>query len=233
MSSFLNKLGLATALSASIFSTANAANTTIELKSIDQGIYDGVTASHNPLNPGVGIQQDAVYSSRNFFVFDFSGLKMANLISAELFAKNSWNSSTENQIEYSIFDITTNVADLRNGGNGQYSIYDDIGSGISYASIQINNPARYDNFEVSFNQAGVNAAKAATGLFAIGGSLTSQTSGIAWMFADNGNVNAPLSYGLRLTFSDSVTAVPEPDNFALLIAGIGILSLVARRSARK
>jgi hypothetical protein len=233
MSSFLNNFGLATALSASIFSSANAANTTIELKSIDQGVYDGVTASHNPLSTGVNIQQDAVYSSRNFFIFDFSGLKMANLISAELFAKNSWNSSTENQIEYSIFDITTNVADLRNGGNGQYSIYNDIGSGISYASIQINNPGRYDNFELSFNQAGVDAAKAATGLFAIGGSFTSQTTGITWMFTDNGNLNAPLAYGLRLSFTDAVSAVPEPDNYAFLIAGACIVSLVARRRARK
>lgn len=229
MSSFLNKLGVATILSASLFNNAIAATTTIELQSIEQGIYDGVTASHNPLNAGVAIQQDSVYSSRNFFVFDFAGLNVANLISVVLFADNSWNSSTENQIEYSVFDITTNVADLRYGGNGQYSIYEDIGSGISYANIQINNPGRYDNFELSFNKAGVDAAKAATGLFAVGGSFTSQTNGIAWMFADNGNLNAPLSYGLRLTFSESATAVPEADPLAMLLLGLGILGLVRNR----
>lgn len=229
MRSFYRKFGAAVALTFSFELTAHAANTTIDLQALDSGTYSSVTASHVSTETSIYLQQDSVNSSRNFYVFDFSGLNMANLISAELYAHNAWNYSPESQLSYSLYDVTTNINDLRASGTGRNSIFNDLGSGVSYASLELNNPGRYDNLVLSFNQSGIDAAKATTGMFAFGGALTSQTGGVAFMFADNENQSSPFSYGLRLTFSETVTAVPEADSYAMLLAGLGLVSLVARR----
>jgi hypothetical protein len=233
MSSILNKLGVAVALAFSFGATAQAANTTIELQAIDSGAYSSVTAGHVSTETSIYLQQDSVNSSRNFFVFDFSGLNMANLVSAELYANNAWNYSPESQLSYSLYDVTTNITDLRASGTGQYSIFNDLGSGVIYASLELSNPGRYDNLVLSFNQSGIDAVKATTGLFAFGGALTSQTGGVAFMFAENENPNSPFSYGLRLTFSETVTAVPEADSYAMLLAGLGLVSLIVRRREKE
>lgn len=229
MSSSLSKLGVAVAMVFSFGASAQAANTTLDLLAIDSGSYSPVTASHNASKTSIDIQQDSTYESRNFFVFDFSGLNLSNLQSVELYANNTWNSSSENHISYSLFDVDTSIAALRANGSGQYGIFNDLGSGTSYASLELNNPGRYDNFVMTFDQAGIDAAKAASGLFAFGGAFTSQTAGIAFMFADNENPTRPFSYGLRLTFSETVTAVPEADSYAMLLVGLSVVSIVALR----
>jgi hypothetical protein len=233
MRSFYREFGAAVALTFSFELTAQAANTTIELQALDSGSYSSVTAGHVSTDTSIYLQQDSVNSSRNFFVFDFRGLNLANLISAELYANNSWNYSPESQLSYSLFDVTTNINDLRASGTGRNSIFNDLGSGVSYASLELNNPGRYENLVLSFNHRGIDAAKATTGLFAFGGALTSQTGGVAFMFADNENPNSPFSYGLRLTFSETVTAVPEADSYAMFIAGLGLVSLIVRRREKE
>ncbi|MFQ6403246.1 PEP-CTERM sorting domain-containing protein [Methylophilus sp. 'Pure River'] len=232
MRGIFNKLAVSIAFAFSLSNQAVAANTTVELQTIDQGFYSGITASHNPLNPSIGIDQVSGSADRNFFVFDFTGLDMSALVSIQLFANNVWNSSPENNIEYSLFDVSASIADLRNGGSGQYSIYNDLGSGVEYASLQISNPGRYDSFAIQFNQAGIDAAKSTNGFFAIGGALTSSTSGVTWMWADNQNANAPLSYGLRLSFSENISPVPEADSYAMFLAGLGLMGLMSRRRTK-
>lgn len=229
MRGIYRKFGAAVALTFSFEVTAQAANTTIDLQALDSGTYSSVTAGHVSTDTSIYLQQDSVNSSRNFFVFDFSGLNMANLLTAELYANNAWNYSPESQLSYSLYDVTTNISDLRASGTGQYSIFNDLGSGVSFASLEISNPGRYDTLVLSFNQSGINAAKATTDLFAFGGALTSQTGGVAFMFGDNENPSSPFSYGLRLTFSETVTTVPEADSYAMLLVGLGVVSLVARR----
>ena len=229
MRSIYRRFSAAVALTFLFEVTAQAANTTIDLQALDSGTYSSVTAGHVSTEASIYLQQDSVNSSRNFFVFDFSGLNMANLLSADLYANNAWNYSPESQLSYSLYDVTTNTTDLRASGTGQYSIFNDLGSGVSYASLELSNPGRYDNLVMAFNQSGLNAAKATTGLFAFGGAITSQTGGVAFLFGDNENPSSPFSYGLRLTFSETVTAVPEADSYAMLLAGLGMVSLVARR----
>lgn len=158
---------------------------------------------------------------------------MANLVSAELYANNVWNLSPESHLAYSLYDVTTDINDLRASGTGQHSTFNDLGSGVSYASLELNNSGRYDNLVLAFNQNGIEAAKATTGLFAFGGALTSQTGGVAFMFGDNENPSSPFSYGLRLTFSETVTAVPEADSYAMLLAGLGLVSLISRRREKE
>lgn len=233
MRSIYRKFGASVALTFSFELTAQAANTTIDLHALDSGSYSSVTGGHVSTDTSIYLQQDSVNSSRNFFVFDFSGLSMANLLSAELYANNAWNYSPESQLFYSLYDVTTNINDLRASGTGQYSIFNDLGSGVSYANLELSNPGRYDNLVLSFNQSGIDAAKATTGMFAFGGALTSQTGGVAFMFADNENQSSPFSYGLRLTFSETVTAVPEADSYSMVLAGLGLVSLIVRRREKE
>ena len=112
-------------------------------------------------------------------------------------------------------------------------------------------------FELSFNLTGYNAASAAfTGRFASdnaaevklnGSTIATGTGFTSWSgfsassgfhagvntldfvvtnFAQNGGNPA----GLRVEFdSSSVTAVPEPETYAMLIAGMGLVGFVARR----
>ncbi|MFD0913870.1 PEP-CTERM sorting domain-containing protein [Methylophilus luteus] len=229
MSGIFKNLGVVLVTAFSFEASAQAASTTVDLQSLDSGTYSSVNAGHISSETSIYIQQDSANVSRNFFVFDFNGLNMTNLVSAELYANNVWNLSPESHLAYSLYDVTTNINDLRTSGTGQYSVFNDLGTGARFANIELNNPGRYDNFVMTFNQSGIDAAKAATGLFAFGGALTSQTSGVAFMFGDNENPGAPFTYGLRLTFSESVTAVPEADSYAMLLAGLGVVSLIIRR----
>lgn len=157
----------------------------------------------------------------NYFVFDLSGVDLTGLKSASLVFDNAAGYTSTNQLVFKLFDVTHSVTSLVSG-DVSTDIYNDLQTGVEYASANAADFPEYANFELSFNQGGLNAIKATNGLFAFGGSLTSRTpSGDSELFY------GAIHPGLILTFN--VTPVPEADTFAMVLTGLALMGLFSRK----
>lgn len=69
-----------------------------------------------------------------------------------------------------------------------------------------------------------------TGNVGNGGSFSLKSTGIADLqFNNNTGGSASWVYGLQTLHADVTAAVPEPETYALMLAGLGVLGAVARR----
>lgn len=59
------------------------------------------------------------------------------------------------------------------------------------------------------------------------GNRTNNSPSAQWIWSSNAQNGAPA--GAKAYFSATVAAVPEPETFAMLLAGLGVLGTVARR----
>ena len=81
----------------------------------------------------------------------------------------------------------------------------------------------WGEYDISFNQNGLNAIKSSSGLFVVGGSFNQwlqMDQDTAYMHPEDG------AWGLSLQFT---TPVPEPETYSMLIAGIGLITIAKRR----
>jgi hypothetical protein len=156
--------------------------------------------------------------SRNFFTFDLSLLTLP-VTSARLeLTRFNYLSSAESET-FGLSDVSTDAVTLNNNVGTSASIYNDLGSGVSYGEFEIlSDGLTTDVLSFNLNAAAIgdiNAAKG--GWFSIGGALLSPSSpaGIFGSSQDGGVQRLVLD------------VVPEPTTFALL--GLGGLLLERRR----
>ena len=160
---------------------------------------------------------------RSFFTFDFSSLSLP-VISAtmELTRFEYW--STAESETLGLFDVLTDAVTLNNNVGTSESIYDDLGSGVSYGQFEVLSEGLETDvlsFQLNSYAIGdINAAKG--GWFSIGGALLS--------------LGSPTLDGTEVVFGRSnfsgeqrlvLEVVPEPAT--LLLFGIGILWVRNRR----
>lgn len=110
---------------------------------------------------------------------------------------------------FSLFDVSTSIsnltADHSNGGATGVAILEDLGSGVFYGSRE------YSTFD----------------------------SGSIQTIALNGNAIAALNgalgnqFAIGGTLSPGVAPIPEPETYAMMLAGLGLLGLAARRRRQK
>jgi hypothetical protein len=147
---------------------------TVTIDAIDAGWYDS-TGFHDPTNTNyvTGYCCEPA-DHRNFFVFDLAGVSRS-IASAELrvltpsggFASNAGSET------YQLFDISTSVATLRAGGAGKTAIYNDLGSGVSYASRVVTPADDGQVLSLPLSAAAVANLNTSLGsLAALGGGLT-------------------------------------------------------------
>jgi hypothetical protein len=191
------------------------------LNTIDRGWYNDSDGFHNPniTNYGVGYLDSVEY--RNFLVFDLSSVSSSQLItSASLRLFNPVNSTLGT---YAVYDVTTDITTLRAGGNGLFSSFIDLGTGISYGSVSIPNSFSNQFVTVTFNAVGVQALNAAKGgLFATGGTFTWPGS----VFSSSGG-REPNDGWTQLVFES--TTVPEPATMTVFGLGAVVMGLNVRR----
>jgi len=160
-------------------------------------------------------------SSHNFFSFDLSLLYLP-VTSARLeLTRFNYLSSAESET-LGLFDVLTDAVTLNNNVGTSESIYDDLGSGISYGEFEIlSDGLSTDVLSFELNAAAISDINAARGgWFSIGGALLSPSSpaGIFGSSQDGGEQRLVLE------------VIPEPGT--LFLFGIGVL-LVRRRSRIK
>lgn len=223
------------------FALSLGAQATVTLHAVGAGWFSN-TGEHIEFNDNyaVGGGMDG-YTRNNFFLFDLSGVN-GSITSAMLRVYNpaapvtpgfpyGYTSShlTEN---YALFDVSTPFEELGAGyeigslaGQG---IFSDLGSGQNFGMTTVSLADNGKFVEITLNASALAALNASSGVFAVGGALTTldalvnQESLFASAFLHTVGPNVP-----QLVISN----VPEPSTTALWIAGLGLLGLAARRRA--
>ena len=181
------------------------------LSTIDSGWYNN-SGSHDPSNTNY-IVGDCCGAAefRNWFVFDISGLTApVSSLSFDLYSY----SVTLTSGNYYVNDVSTSVASLV-GGTGGIAAFNDLGTGYNYGFNFYQSGTDSNTFHtISLNSAAVSSLNTSiasnTGKWAIGGSFAP------------GNVPVP-----------PVSAVPEAETYAMLIAGLGLVGAITRRRKLK
>jgi PEP-CTERM motif len=191
-------------------STTNALtiNGSTEVRPFDAGWYADGTWSHNPSNDNyiVGLCTscaDAGYYN-NFFVFDISGLAGTTVTSAS-FKLYSFDVTLKEGL-YSMFDVRTSIDSLLAGTGGE-AAFNDLAGGTAYGArvYQVTESNTFHTISL------------------YGGAIDNLNAAIA-----RGDSN----WAIGGTFQPGVIEVPpvpEPGTVALMLAGLGIVGLVARR----
>lgn len=211
---------------------------TVTLNVADAGIYSssGFSSATNT-SYFVGRSSTTGVVSRNFFVFDLSGIPVG-VTSATLQILAPANSfvgaDASNTVTF--YDVVTPAATLTAGsptGAGGQAIFADLGSGLEYGSLTVTPGDGGAVLSVTLSPAAIAAINLARGnLFAVGGALTTlSATGPDGLFSGSSAVAG--SSAVRLVVSNDAAPVPEPTTFALLGAGLAGLYARRRRGSHK
>ena len=186
-------------------------NGTFSIQASDTGWYSQ-NGTHDPRNNNyiVGDCTSCFGSAFNdYFIFDLSNYTGGAVTSAVLSIGNGNGYAAGPLSTYSLFDVTSPIAnlDVQNGGaTTGITIFNDLESGVLYGSRSITNVVQNSQVDTTLNANFVAAINARQGdTFAIGGTLRP------------GDV-IPGNNG-----------VPEPSTWAMLILGFGGVGAVLRR----
>jgi hypothetical protein len=208
-----------------LMSFYSAASNAVFINSVDQGWWNGADNSNNTnVNANTFTGRNGTINGsnlfRSYFVFDLTGVTSAGIGSA-LTLFNLGYFSTDASETFDIFDVSTNINNLRtsasNGGT-----FADLGSGSLYGSFTVGAGDATSNVTVNLTAAAIADINANLGgLFAIG--ISSQTIG------GTGNDGIIFRGGPQLL--DLPAAVPVPA--ALWLFGTALIGLVGFSKRRK
>ncbi|MFN7934134.1 MAG: BACON domain-containing protein [Bryobacteraceae bacterium] len=156
--------------------TGQAATTTIPATSF--GFYHGNGTFTSGTNHAVGYYTGAPPGElRNFFTFNLTGLA-GKITAAKLRAFNPATgfSSPDASETYSLFDVSTTLNTLITLAGGT-AAFNDLGSGTQLGSVSVSASANGTVVEVNLNAAGIAYLNSVNGTIAIGGAITTLTSG--------------------------------------------------------
>jgi MYXO-CTERM domain-containing protein len=181
-----------------------------------------------------------VYRFNSFFTFNLPNLGgPATAAALNLYATDMFNDNTS--YEFTVFEVGTGAGALNAGhGNGEsagQAIYNDLGSGLSYAPLSVQRYYLHQRFHIVLNAAALSDITARSGgSFAVGISFTGpyQTQGgpegVNFGFSSDPRVQLVVGTGGSDINSLLLDPVPPPSAAGLGAAG---LCLVALRRARR
>ena len=170
-------------------------------------------------------------------MFDVSGV--ASPVTAATF--NAFNPSngfiTDLGFEtFALFDVSTPIGSLISGTGG-VPAYNDLGSGVSYGTLNVTSAANGTTISVALNTQGLtalNTARTGSGVFAVGGAITTlgESGGSEYLFGFTGNQEPTPGDGntfLDVQFGDVPTvATPLPPTLVAGFVGMAMLAGVRR-----
>jgi hypothetical protein len=196
----------------------------------------------------VGGGQDG-YTRNNYFLFDLSGVSgPVTSATLRLYNPNGSGSSvpfgytsSDPTETYALFDVSiaffstvlpggNRVAGYGAGSLAGQNIFNDLGSGQSYGTYTASLADNGHFVEIGLNASGLAALNASSGIFAVGGAITTLDGLVnkESLFASSA-LSIPGPNGAQLVIS----SVPEPSESALFLAGLGLVGLAARRRAAR
>ena len=185
---------------------------TTELRFADQGWYDK-TGYHNAANDNYIVGPCSSCSGllfNNWFVVDLASVSgPVSSLSLRLYSYDVTLSAGN----YYLYDFGGSIEDLKTGGSGLVGIYNDLGSGAFFGSKFYSTSDSNAFHTISLNSAAVadfnNALNNGATQWALGGTFQPGTIEIP---------NPP---------------IPEPETYAMLLAGLGLLGCMARRKKQQ
>ena len=155
----------------------------LSLDAVDSGNYDW-TGDHGSSNQNyiAGSPSNGYYELRNFVVFDLAGVTgPVTAATLELYnpgqvpdGSDGFTSADPTET-YTVYEVTTPVATLVAGGTGLTAVFDDLGAGVLFGSVEVSAADNGAIVQVPLNPDAVAAINAAGGLWAVGGALTTIT----------------------------------------------------------
>ncbi|MCE5268513.1 MAG: M36 family metallopeptidase [Planctomycetaceae bacterium] len=142
----------------------------VTLSAVDSGWWD-ITGSHTASNKNyiAGLSGN---EHNDYFVFDLTSVTQV-IGDAHLNILNPSYASTDPTETYTMFDVSTSIANLEASGSGQTAIFADLGSGTSLAAQTVSSADNGKIVTVPVNSAGLiylNSARG--GQVALGGAIT-------------------------------------------------------------
>lgn len=169
----------------------------VTIQAVDTGFYRdsfsnqhySAPADHDPdnINYLVGVNGREY---RNFAVFDLAGVSNITTATLRMFLKDdsitsrNGYSSPDSFETYTLWDVGTNVASLL-GGTSPQSTFDDLGSGTMFGSVDVSASDNGTYVEVVLNADAITSMINSTGLWAIGGAVSTADSISEYLFAQS------------------------------------------------
>lgn len=170
---------------------------------------------------------------RQYLVFDRSAIQ-GNITAATLRLGSSGSRylSPDAQETWTLFDVTTSVANLV-AGTGGGGVFADLGGGSALGSRAVNGTTNSSLVTLDLNSNGLLYLNDQSGTFALGGALTSltKTNGVTeGMF--NSSSGPSFTRELVITYTPTAgTGAPEPGMGLML--GAGLLAVWRIRLGRR
>jgi PEP-CTERM motif len=169
---------------------------------------------------------------RDWFAFDLSGISggVANA-SITIFEPANGFVSNVTPLNFALYDVTSSTATVLGGGTGLTSVYNDLGSGNSYGSVNVTSANNGTNITINLSGTFIADFIAHEGTtLLIGGAVTTSLphNSFEEIFNGSGSETSGLTAGsVVLHF----TPVPEPSTYALV--GVGALAGLVAWKRRK
>jgi hypothetical protein len=211
--------------------------TTMIISQTDRGWYSpsGTEFSGNYIvGDNRGDNPFGVTDHRNYFVFDLAGVtqpiisaKLALFVPSTATRPGPGFASSDPSENYELHDVVTSITSLINGTAG-VAAYTDLGGGVVYGSRAMAAADQGSVIEIDLNSTAISALDAATGLIAIGGSLTTLDA-----LANNEYAFGWSNYLPEVADISELrlTVVPEPSTFAQV--GLLLLLIGAKRQLKR
>jgi len=208
---------------ASTFASPFARADSIELQSVARGSY-GRSGFHNDVD--LNYPAGATDGYRNFFLFDLAQVS-GHVISARLELTNPLYSAT-GQLPFTLYDVVTPASDLAQYQPSAKSIFEDLGTGLTYGHID--DAAVGPAVAVELNSNFLSALNSQQrGLFALGGRLDDTPRLAHYAFASTGGSQSTPRLILQMgAASGEPPAVPLPP-----AALLGCMLLGGLKAARR
>jgi hypothetical protein len=207
----------------------------IEISPVDFGNYRN-NGNHSAVSLNYVAQMNASANYRNFFIFDLSSVT-ETILSATLKLENPQLTDNTVTSTYTLYDVSTSVTILTSNQTGATAIYADLGTGTTYGSVALASSIAAGLVEIPLNPDAIAAMNATSGMFALGGAISTATSSMVRIFTFTTDPLFTQKLVLELeepvlTPPSSTDIVPEPASM-FVWCGVGLMVCLGAAARRK